>query len=705
MLTIVKKNDSYDAITYQLENEDNSTVDLTGASVNFVMGKKNKLITNAKATVTSATSGIVSYQLTPLDTLVSGTFLAEFVVTFANGTTKTYPSNGYITVDVEQNLDTSQANVVVDMIAEKQGDFTSKLNSILLQAGNINMSAMNEYSWTATEGQLIFIFPSSVNYTPSTKWFQVSVGNVPVDNTLVNRSYDNQFALNIDSSNIKAGMTVRAMWVEPITPVVPNSYKIIPQQDLPPVDAGEGDLWFDTSDNTYQGTIFDNLNSQLAEKATDLTARAINVKYPFGTGLASAKGDGSNETTILQAIINYASQNKLNVYFPTGTFIADKLIPHSYSHWIGAGENTTVLQASVSSEIGFIKMEDIGPVQRWSMRGFTVIGQGSLNPNQNGLHFNAIPQATPSYTGGLWYCDFFQLTIRGFNGSQIYLNCVDGSGDMANQFLTFMNVKAFREDVSTSRCLKASGQFGQVTFIQCEFDGKNQTTLGAINVELRSLATGNDQVYSVKFDTCTFQSSDQAIYTYNVLAVTLDTCYFEKLNTGINCDSASYVTLNTPRFANITNAGNGYCIQSSNASHVVANSIYSIGTIDKVVKINGVAYLDYTILSGGSTSSGVTIQMSQDVNGAINTGHAKTLLISTGASHLKTISNNLAVNATITLIAWGSTGTTLLLDNSGNIMFPEGKSLLTIPFKGAVTIQKIDLGGTWVVISTTGTFS
>jgi hypothetical protein len=302
MLTIVKKNDSYDAITYQLENEDNSTVDLTGASVNFVMGKKNKLITNAKATVTSATSGIVSYQLTQLDTLVSGTFLAEFVVTFANGTVKTYPSNGYITVDVEQNLDTSQANVVVDMIAEKQGDFTSKLNSILQQAGNINMSAMNEYSWTATEGQLVFTFPSSVNYTPSTKWFQVSVGNVPVDNTLVNRSYDNQFALNIDSSNIKAGMTVRAMWVEPITPVVPNSYKIIPQQNLPPVDAGEGDLWFDTSDNTYQGTVFDDLNTKVTNNTTALADIATNVKSQ------GVKGDGiTDDTTAFNNLINYVS--------------------------------------------------------------------------------------------------------------------------------------------------------------------------------------------------------------------------------------------------------------------------------------------------------------------------------------------------------------------------------------------------------------
>jgi parallel beta-helix repeat protein len=342
MLTIVKKNDSYDAITYQLENEDNSTVDLTGASVNFVMGKKNKLITNAKATVTSATSGIVSYQLTQLDTLVSGTFLAEFVVTFANGTTKTYPSNGYITVDVEQNLDTSQANVVVDMIAEKQGDFTSKLNSILQQAGNINMSAMNEYSWTATEGQLIFIFPSSVNYTPSTKWFQVSVGNVPVDNTLVNRSYDNQFALNIDSSNIKAGMTVRAMWVEPITPVVPTSYKIIPQQDLPPVDAGEGDLWFDTSDNTYQGTIFDALNTQLAEKAKQSDLVYINVKNPPAP-LLGAKGDGiTDDTTAINNI--FANSTNRYFYFPTGTYRVQYTNFSKGVHLLGDGFDKTIIK-------------------------------------------------------------------------------------------------------------------------------------------------------------------------------------------------------------------------------------------------------------------------------------------------------------------------------------------------------------------------
>lgn len=219
MLTIVKKNDSYDVITYQLENDDNSNVDLTGATVNFVMGKKNKLITNSPAMVTSATSGIVSYQLTPSDTLIAGTFLAEFVVTFPNGTQKTFPSNGYITVDVEQNLDTTQNNVVVDMIAAKQGDFEAKLDSILRQGIGTTITAMNEYTWTTTIGQTTFTFPSSANYNNSTKWFQVTVGNIPVPTSLVVRTSNTSFSLNIDPSTIKAGMEVRALWTEPMVPI------------------------------------------------------------------------------------------------------------------------------------------------------------------------------------------------------------------------------------------------------------------------------------------------------------------------------------------------------------------------------------------------------------------------------------------------------------------------------------------------------
>jgi parallel beta-helix repeat protein len=275
MLTIIKKNDTYDVIEYQLENEDGTIADLTGASVNFVMGKKNKLITNSSANITSAINGIVQYQLTEIDTLVSGTFLGEFVVTFSNGKVKTYPSNGYITVDIEQNLDTTQNNIVLDMIAEKQGEFTDKLNSILQQAGNVNMSYVNEYNWMSTDGQVTYVFPSTANYTAaSAKWFQVFVGNVFVDNSLVNRIHDDQFTLSIDPSRITDGVTVTARWIEPIAPIVPSSYKIIPQQPLPPVDAEEGDLWFDTSDDTYQGTVFDGLNTRVANAETSLADNA-----------------------------------------------------------------------------------------------------------------------------------------------------------------------------------------------------------------------------------------------------------------------------------------------------------------------------------------------------------------------------------------------------------------------------------------------
>lgn len=277
MLT-TKRTDTYDIITYQCENEDGSFIDLTGSTVNFIMGKKNKLVTNASAQITSAINGIVQYQLTEADTLVSGQFLAEFEVVFPNGTKKTFPSNGYITVNIGENIDKTNVNVVVDMIAEKQGAFESKLNSILQQAGNINMSYVDEYSWTAADSQTTFVFPVTSSYSSSVKWFDVTAGNIPVDKSLVNRTSDNSFTLAVDPSLITSGITITAKWMQPIAPVTKSIYKDIPQQDLPPIDAVEGDLWFDTSDNEYQGTLFESLSNQLINKADKNDVRLMSVK-------------------------------------------------------------------------------------------------------------------------------------------------------------------------------------------------------------------------------------------------------------------------------------------------------------------------------------------------------------------------------------------------------------------------------------------
>jgi hypothetical protein len=112
-----------------------------------------------------------------------------------------------------------------------------------------------------------YSFPITSTYSSNAKWLRVYVGGVPVDTSLVNNNFDSKFELLIDPVSIKAGTTVLAQWLEPIAPIVPTSYKVIPQQPTPPADAEEGDLWFDTSDDTYQGTIFEELSEEISQSA------------------------------------------------------------------------------------------------------------------------------------------------------------------------------------------------------------------------------------------------------------------------------------------------------------------------------------------------------------------------------------------------------------------------------------------------------
>jgi hypothetical protein len=220
------------------------------------------------------------------------------------------------------------------MIAEKQGDFTAKLSSILQQAGNINMSAINEYTWISTDGQVSYSFPITSTYSSNAKWLRVYVGGVPVDTSLVNNNFDSKFELLIDPVSIKAGTTILAQWLEPIAPIVPTSYKVIPQQPTPPADAEEGDLWFDTSDDTYQGTIFEELDTKIQNQRVD-----VMVDY-------KAVGDDVSDdgTKIQQAITDVFNSGGGTVFFPKPPvkykFSQMLLIPENV-FLEGIGEGTT----------------------------------------------------------------------------------------------------------------------------------------------------------------------------------------------------------------------------------------------------------------------------------------------------------------------------------------------------------------------------
>lgn len=106
MTFYVKQNDTAPSIRATLKDGDDDAIDLTGASVRFHMrsigGTSAKV--DSAATIVTAASGIVQYDWVAADTDTVGTYQAEFEVTYSDTRIETFPNNGYIVVEITDDI-------------------------------------------------------------------------------------------------------------------------------------------------------------------------------------------------------------------------------------------------------------------------------------------------------------------------------------------------------------------------------------------------------------------------------------------------------------------------------------------------------------------------------------------------------------------------------------------------------------------------
>jgi len=98
----IKQNDTLPQLKFQLK----PAVDLTGATVVFNMRTiAGSLKINRKsATVESIDPPIVGYQFDGTDTNTVDSYEGEFEVTFADSNIGTFPNDGYIPIEVTDDI-------------------------------------------------------------------------------------------------------------------------------------------------------------------------------------------------------------------------------------------------------------------------------------------------------------------------------------------------------------------------------------------------------------------------------------------------------------------------------------------------------------------------------------------------------------------------------------------------------------------------
>jgi hypothetical protein len=123
-----KRNDLLPSITDTLTDVAGAPVNLTGATVRFLMRDMYRLLkVNSPAVIVTPAAGTVRYDWQPGDTNTAGAFQAEWEVTFGSGKPETFPPHGFITVAIDEDVDVTQVPdaelvTITDLVTTLQMD-------------------------------------------------------------------------------------------------------------------------------------------------------------------------------------------------------------------------------------------------------------------------------------------------------------------------------------------------------------------------------------------------------------------------------------------------------------------------------------------------------------------------------------------------------------------------------------------------------
>ena len=103
---VIKQGDTKPSFIQNLTDSTGAAINLTGSSVKLVVRALTGTdpLINASATILNAVTGQVGYSFSTTDSANAGTFMANWIITDSISAKYSVPTDGYISISIEQNL-------------------------------------------------------------------------------------------------------------------------------------------------------------------------------------------------------------------------------------------------------------------------------------------------------------------------------------------------------------------------------------------------------------------------------------------------------------------------------------------------------------------------------------------------------------------------------------------------------------------------
>lgn len=420
-------------------------------------------------------------------------------------------------------------------------------------------------------------------------------------------------------------------------------------------------------------------------------------------------GGDVDESALFQNAIDYAAENGLILFVPAGSYRADGLVLRSHTRLVGAGPETSVINAVPGSGEAAVLQVDSGPVQFVEIEGIGLLAAG--NAGQHGIHVHA-RRSLGQQHAGLWHSNLRGVGVRDFDGAQLWLQ--GGGPDALDpiQFLTFTNVTLDRRnDSETSLSLLMSGQVNQTVWLNGRLDGfgasgehpgtnvKICRQLDAYDpaVDESSRYVSNRTGHTHVFLGVTLQQADLAVYVDAAESVIFDGCHFEGLDSALLFSNSGQNMVDRCHFANsAVGDGEAYSIRAINGSLVTGSENVFLGRFGDMAAVDdsGAA----VSLSGSMTRSGpvTTRNLSRRMapSATLSVGSARSVVLTAAPIPIRIVEASRFPGESVVFRASGGS---VFFADGGNVDFEGTSTPLELRAGGTLTLVRFDDGPQWSI--------